>query len=512
MAIPRTTHFREMTPESIYTDEEIITRVTDKDEIARKATASKRKQILQDNLRAIVDAELRTLFVDVSYQSIKKYLDASQNIFLRTMKEISLVYQREPERMLEDGDTVQQSRLDEIIQETRLDLALDRANLLLNGLNDLVLMPIVVGKSISLAMFTPDQVTILGNSMDPSIPEAVVFEEKVYGQGGIPLAVYTFWSPTRHFKLYPDPANEGKFIHQSVNEKDVNPYAAVNVAEGAFHPMVFPHASYRDFGFWDCHSNTGLYEATVLIALQNTFKNFMVPQQFKQLAVKLQTKADGAWINDQVSHPLHIFQTNGEMEVLDWQSAIDKLDTVIQNKVAQVANDYGVSAEQMKLQISAQSGFSRLVAKERIYELRDKQIKLWRIYERDIYDALRAANNLYLTTDFEAQRPSGIPELPAEVTFTVDFAEPKVLTDPMEDLNVKQKKIDMGLLSPVDLIMAENPDLDSREKALERFQQNLEDRSLIEGAGGLRVPSLSQLSRDAQPGKGEVDGEGRAGK
>jgi hypothetical protein len=81
----------------------------------------------------------------------------------------------------------------------------------------------------------------------------------------------------------------------------------------------------------------------------------------------------------------------------------------------------------------------------------------------------------------------------------------------MEDLNVKQKKIDMGLLSPVDLIMAENPDLDTREKALERFKQNVEERALVEGIGGFRTPSLNALGSagkpaDAQSGKGVNDG------
>jgi hypothetical protein len=495
MAILRSSNFKEMSEDNVYSDAEILEAVSNKEDIARKSRSFKRKQALLDNIRNIIDAELRALFVEVSYNAIRKYLDAGQNLYLRAMKEISLVYQREPERTLEDGDVRQQARLDEIVQEQHLDLVLSRANFLLNGLNDLVASPMVIGKSISMALYTPDQVTIMGNRMDPSIPEALVFEEKYADKNNTVQSMYTFWSPIRHFKLIPDAANIGKFIKVSLNAKDQNPYAEVNKLEGQFFPFVFMHSSYRDFSFWDEHTNTSLFEATVLIALQNTFKNFMVPQQFKQLAVKAVSKSDGAWINDQVSNPLHIFQTNGDITVLDWQSAIDKLDLVIQNKVAQAANDYGISAEQIKLQTSAQSGFSRLVAKERIYELRDEQIKFWRIYEKDIYDANRAANNLYLTTDFLTQSPNKV-ELPADVTFTVDFAEPKMLVDPMEDLNVKEKKINMGLISPVDLIMAENPDIDSREKALELYKQNIEERSAVESLGGFRTPSLKDLSGD----------------
>lgn len=517
MANLRTALFREMTPGNVYSDQEILEAATNKDDVARRALAYKKKSILNDNLRWTVDSELRAMFAAPSYAEIRKYLDASQNIYLRAMKEISLVYQREPERTLDKGDARQQKRLDEVVKEQQLDLALARANFLLNGLSDLVLQSTVIGKQMGLAIFTPDQVVVLGNQDDPSIPEALVFEERVWS-GGVQQSVYTFWSPTRHFKLMVDPNDAGRYVRVHVNEKDVNPFAEINVKEGQFFPFTFAHDSYRDGGFWDTNRNTSLLEATVLIALQNTFKNFMVPQQFKQLAVKLQTQGEGTWINDQISNPLHIFQTNGEMQVLDWQSAIDKLDTVIQNKVTQVANDYGVSAEQIKLQISATSGFSRLVAKERIYELRDEQIKFWRMIESDLYEANRAANNLYLLTDFSTQRATGVPQLDADGGFVVDFAEPKVLTDPMEDLNVKEKKIQMGLISPVDLIMQENPDLDTREKALERFKKNIEERTLIEGIGGFRTPSLSTLDGGdrgqgtAQSGKGEGNGSSQAGK
>lgn len=508
MANLRTPQFREMTPENIYTDEQILEAVSNREEEARKVRAYKRKQVLNDNLRWIVDAELRAMFATPSYTEIKKYLDASQNIYLRAMKEISLVYQREPERALEKGDARQQKRYDQIVEEETLDLAFARANFLLNGLSDLVMQPFVVGSAMSWAIFTPDQVTVLGSQIDPSIPEALVFEEKVIVAGQSQSA-WTFWSPTRHFKLVPDPLGNGKYMKKSLNPKDENPYKEVNVAEGSFFPFVFAHDSYRDASFWDESKNTSLYEATVLIAIQNTFKNFMVPMQFKQLAVKLQTKGEGAWINDQIANPLHIFQTNGELTVLDWQSAIDKLDVVIQNKVAQIANDYGISAEQIKLQVSAQSGFSRLVAKERIYELRDEQIKFWRLIEKDSYQANRAANNLYVTTDFSQvpSRPSGVVELDRDVDFTIDFAEPKMLVDPMEDLNVKEKKIQMGLISPVDVIMQENPDIDTREKALEKYRKNVEERTLVEGIGGFRTPSLSALEGGDKRGQDRASDE-----
>lgn len=498
MATPRSAIYREMIEGFEYSDAEITKALGHKNESQRKITALQKKHVLNDRLKYVLDSCLNGMFVQVSYLQIRKYLDASCNLLRRVNKEISLVYQREPERKL-DNQTAQ-DRYDEIIQETHMDLCLSRANFLLNGLNDLVLYPIVMQNSFAIGMLTPDQVTVLCNESDPTMVEALIIEEKQTTDDGATNSMFTFWSPTRHFLFKPDPQRQGSFIKISVNENDENPYKEINLANQSFRPFTFCHSSYRDNCFWDVDTNTSLYEGTLLVGIQNTFKNFMIPQQFKQLAVKMATKGEGAWINDQVSNPLHIFQTNGDMTVLDWQSAIDKLDLVISNKISQVCNDYGISAEQMKLQISAQSGFSRLVAKERIYELRDDQIKYWRIYEKELFESLRDANNLYLLTDFTTGENTKVVSIPDEAVFSVDFAEPKVLIDPKEDLDVKQIKIDMGILSPIDLIMSENPDIVSREEASAKLKSNLQERDMITAAGAsFRTPSLAELA--GQSGK-----------
>lgn len=514
MATPRSAVMREVNSGFEYSDREILDAVTSKQETARKLASYRRRMVLQDDFKYQVEGRLRELFVDVSYQQIVKYTDVGQNLFQRLVKEISLVYQREPERTVDPKADME--RYEEIVQDCKLDLALARANFLLNGLNDLVLMVTVMGRSLGISILTPDNVTVMCNSSDPTVVEAVIIEEREYNESQqISESSYIFWSPTRHFTFRVDKNDSRSIVKFSVNEGDVNPYIERNVAENAFHPFVFAHASYRDNSFWDKRTGNALYETTMLVALQNTFKNFMVPQQFKQLAVKMSNKADGAFINDQVNNPLHIFQTNGDMVVLDWQSAIDKLDLVIQNKAAQVANDYGVSAEQLKLQSSAESGFARLVAKERVYELRDEQIKMWRISEEELYQAFRAANNLYLTEDFSPEE-SGLeiekaPVMSEDGEFSIDFPEPKTLVDPMQDLAVKEKKISMGILSPIDVMMAENPDITTREEAMQKFEQNLKERDMVENTlGALRAPTLDETGnpknrgqKTAQAGKGE---------
>lgn len=493
MATPRSAIFREVQEGFEYSSQEILEALTSKNEVSRKINALHRKHILNDRLRYVLDSALRSMFVDVSYREIQKYLDPSCNLYRRVHKELSLVYQKEPSRIL-DNEKAQQ-RYNEIIQETHLDLFLSRANFMLNGLNDLIIYPIMMHNAFSVGMLTPDQVTVICNESDPTMVEALIIEDTTLNDDGTKNSVYTFWSPTRHFIFRADSNDANSFVKISANEGDVNPYAEINVKTNNFFPFVFCHSTYRDNCFWDVDTNASLYEGTLLIGLQNTFKNFMIPQQFKQLAVKMLTKGDGAWVNNQISNPLHIFQTNGDMQVLDWQSAIDKLDVVIGNKVAQIANDYGISAEQIKLQISAQSGFSRLVAKERIYELRDEQLKFWRIYEKELFEAFKYANNLYLLTDWTTGQTSKVDPIDESTNIKIDFAEPKPISDPKEDLEAQQLKIDMGIISPVDLIMQENPDIETREEAIAQFKRNITERNLIEAAGGqFRTPSLAELA------------------
>lgn len=483
--------YREVVPGFEISDQEIQDAIQNKSDIARRINFKKRKNMLQDKLYDQVDGVLRSMFKEPSYIELKKYIDVSCNLMKRLNKEVSLVYQREPERVTTKAN---QKRLEEIVSESHMDLLLSKANYYLNGLNDLILFPMVMGNEVSIGMLTPDQVIVFQNADDPSIAEALLIEGTYKLDANTTKAEYIFWSPTRHFVVRE--TKDGMFEKIFINEDGSSPYKEVCLADGAFYPFVFCHADYRIGEFWDENAGTSLQEATLLVAIQNTFKHFMVPQQFKQLAVKMITKDDNVWNNAQISNPLHIFTTNGEMQVLDWQSAIDKLDTIIGNKITAIANDIGVSAEQMKLQIQAQSGFARLIAKERLLEVRDEQIKYWRLYEIDLFNAIRAVNNVYSL---------GKPMAP-DPKYHIDFAEPKMLTDPMEDLNIKQKKINMGLLSPVEIIMQENPDLKTREEAIKAFEQNISDRNLVLNDLGLRfdTPNLNGNNNNQEVNNGQT--------
>ena len=471
--------YREQTPEIFLTDAEILSKVTSQSEIARKTRASARKRILMDDFRDQVDAQLKHMFVEPSYLVMQKYIDVSSNLMMRLMKDTSKVYKNEPNRTVDNE--AGQKRYEEINEANHIDLFLDRANYLLNGMNDLIIQTLTYDKHIERSMLTPDQVTVFENDIDPTVPEALVVEYPGWNHAENRMeSEFVFWSPLRHFTFK---VKDGQMLKASVNELDLNPYAEVNRTEQAFYPFTFCHASHRENAFYDDKTGRGLVEATILIAIQNTFKYFMIPQQFKQLAVKFAQNTDKDYQNEQLSNPLHIFSTNGDIVTIDWQSAIKELSEVIEAKTISVANDYGLSSDQFKMQASVQSGFALKVQRQALDEKRSDQIKFWRINERELFFCARAANNLFKLGTV----------IPDTAQIKVDFAEPVEISDPMEELKVNQERIKLGILSPIDLIMRENPDLKTRDEALKKMQENIDDRNLVESRFGLNFGSLDQL-------------------
>jgi hypothetical protein len=182
-------------------------------------------------------------------------------------------------------------------------------------------------------------------------------------------------------------------------------------------------------------------------------------------------------------------QTNGEAQVLDWQSDLKQIGDQIQNQIFSIASNYGISAENFKLTAQAVSGFARKVAKERLDEIREEQIKIWRNAEERLFDAIRMANNVY---GFQAMADTS--------KFSIDFEEPRDIEDPQVELDVDKQKIDLGVKSVLDLIRDENPDIKTDAEATEVLQKNLEVKRMLSNRFNLNFDELLKPKAQAAQG------------
>jgi predicted house-cleaning noncanonical NTP pyrophosphatase (MazG superfamily) len=249
------------------------------------------------------------------------------------------------------------------------------------------------------------------------------------------------------------------------------------------------HASDRENGFWDRYSGRDLVDATKLVAIQSTFRNFMVPMQFKQLSVKTQgvDERQGTTKSNQIKSPLDILTTNGDAQVLDWQSNLQQIGEQIQNQIFAIATNYGISAENFKLTAQAVSGFARKVARERLDEIREEQIKVWRRAEEQVFEAIKWATIVY-----------DLDPIPEAAKIFIDFAEPKEFEDPQIEIDIKKQKVDLGVISLLDIVKEENPDVKTDDQAEELLRKNLEIRRRLTSRFGFDFENLLK-TRGQQP-------------
>jgi len=470
----QTALYREVIPAFQLTEAEIKAKI--EQDIPRRAEMLKRRKVLMDNWKQDFQTHLARMFHPETYTDMLGYVDVSNNLAKRVTNELSLVYKESIERTI--TPKASNKRYQEITGSLNLDKKMARANFLMNGLNDLIIMTVVLGNRLDLQLLTPDKVTVFENEDDPAQIDALVIEDKYMNHRGEEETRFFFWSPTRHFIL----DNKYRILRVPGNEALENPYASLNVVgdEVNFFPFTFAHKSDRENSFWDNYSGNDLFEGNTLVALFNTFKAMMIPMQFKQLAVQKPLDDNQTPKNNQLKNPQHIFQSNGQIQVLDWQSQLAQLDEAIDKKIFQIAGNYGISAENFKLSAVATSGFARMISKERLLEIRREQVKTYRDLEHDLFTCIRAANNL-----FELGQP-----IQETATMKIDFPEPTFALSPEEELNALEKQIELGVTNILEYIRSKNPDIETDAEAEEYLNKNIEIRDRVNSRFGGLVNSF----------------------
>lgn len=126
--------------------------------------------------------------------------------------------------------------------------------------------------------------------------------------------------------------------------------------------------------------------------------------------------------------------------------------------MAAVSN--GLPAAALSLDPTEESGVSKLVGNRELEELRRDDVALFTGYERRLFDVFRVVWNTHNPT-----RP-----LSYNAALRVNFYDPKPSVSPQDQVKEWGNLMELGLLSPVDVLMERDPDLtrdDAKVRLLE---------------------------------------------
>lgn len=357
-------------------------------------------------------------------------------------------YRIQPRRVFTGVD---QAAMDALYRAMNADAVLKKASryvklcktgLLQVGFNDATGTP-------TLNIITPNALDVLYS--DPENPERVII---THGSTRAEDVTYSDWTATgfRHLNYRGVPRRiEG-------NPGNANPYGVL--------PFVPLFDRLPDEQFF-LPGGSDLIEAqdAVNVALANLWRS-------------VETQAHGqAWATGISANEVLQFGPDraialpqgGQFGFASPNSPISSILSAIEFVLRQTAATHGVGSDVFDLSKVAESGSAKHAGRIELREERLDDIAQWRIAEARLFEVLKAVVNTH--------RPGTIPD---DATIAVDFAELQDSLTEAEQLANTRDKIDLGLWSPADALMALNPDgFPDRAAAMRELQSRRDESAAL---------------------------------
>lgn len=150
-------------------------------------------------------------------------------------------------------------------------------------------------------------------------------------------------------------------------------------------------------------------------------------------------------------------------------SPIAQTISALEFVLRQTAATYGVGSDIFDLSKVAESGSAKHAGRLDLKEVRQDQIAQARVMEARLFEVIKAVTNTHA--------PGTIPDA---ATVAVDFAEQQDQLSEAEALTNAQTKAELGIWSPVDVLMASNPDgFPDRQAAFAELSRRRDEASQL---------------------------------
>lgn len=437
-------------------------------DIVRASTARKQKADMW--LRYYHDAQTDELLelIKRRWSRPEDFRLFSVNIVRKIVNKRAMVYKTAPVRTFDGWD---QAAGEALYAAMGANVTLKKANRLTKLLKTTMLQVRWNGTGPALALVTPNVLDVVAD--DPESPSRVIVAHRPATNDGLvyreAAVTYSDWTVDEYFRR----DYLGRAIPVAGNPGNENPYRVL-----PFVPL-FDHAP-DDLFFLPGGDDLIDAQRAVNVALVNLWRAIELQSHGQAWAAgipagdAIRTGPDRA-----VTLP-----ENGKFGFAAPQTPIEDVLKAIEFLVKQTAVANDLAANVFELDSKAESGAAKLAESRDLLEARQDDIELWRVYEARLFEVVKRVVNTHL--------PGAIPE---GATVSVDFGEPASGLSETERLDAYQRRVDLGIWSPVDALMADNQDIRDRAAALAELQRRRDEAAVL-GVGftGPRFPSAPQVT------------------
>ena len=191
-------------------------------------------------------------------------------------------------------------------------------------------------------------------------------------------------------------------------------------------------------------------------------------------------------------HPISIDDVKTDdatpsLQYVSTQPLIAEIQNSIDYRIKQIAVLKGLNPNTILSTVKDTSDYQKMMDSLEQIEIRRDDIEPCRIYEEQRFEIIKAINNT-AARDSKLRGEFKLQEINWDDKLVVDFIEPKTeltLTGKWLD---REKKLAMNLITPLDILMEENPDLDT-----ETAQELLDANKQINDSNTQKVGRLENL-------------------
>lgn len=391
---------------------------------------------------------------DTTLQLIKRRFANSDSFRVFTVNMVRKVVSRRatayripPVRTFEGWD---QQAGNALYQAANVDAVMKRASKLTKLLKTTALQVRYGDHGLQIGVVTPHILDAVYD--DPEHPSRLIV---THGSPDSTRTTYSDWTANGYQRR----DAQGRPISVPGNAGGVNPYGAL-----PFVPLFdrLPDSAFFLPGGDDLIGS----QKALNVGLTNLFRSI-------ELQAHGQAVAKGLPIGDPIAtgpDKVILLPSDGEFSYASPDAPISEMLAALEFLMRQTAATNDVGADVFDLSKRAESGSAKHAERLDLREARQDDIALWRQYEVRLFEVIKRVVNTHA--------PGTIPE---GATIRVDFGELQDAITEAEMLENLKVKAELGVSSPVDAILALNPDgFASREDAYrELLRRKAETQELL---------------------------------
>lgn len=451
---------------------ELIGEILGSENESRKSESLIRHEIYKGRLYNYL---LKKMEIEIGAASAKKTRKISSiNLTERVIKEESKLYMEAPERLVQAGQDKHKEHVNNIYEWSRANIAFKKANRVFK-LHDQACIKIVPKKGvIDFRALSPHHYDVVPSETDPEEAEAYIISnfdksriisgdgknQKIADQDDARLKAYRFYWWTKNYNFVTD--GHGSYVdslgketskledRDLKNQAGVLPFVDV-AADKDFEFFIRTESMVTQFALDLAMSLSDTAEviryqgfATGVLASKEAPQNLDVgPRQILWLKIDPNDES-GAQPNFQFVSPSPDIAAS-----LDFNSGLMSMFLTSRGHSPKLINTKGEKE-------SFTSGLDRFLATLEMYEASQDDIDLFTDAEGEAYEIVKAWNNAYynVTKNGFRKEIAGV-KLPQESYMKVNYIRPELEMSEKERLEVLEKRKSLGLITRVEMIMAD---------------------------------------------------------